>query len=142
MRTFGRLIACLSAVVLGAALLVAPPSRAANISLDGQFIISSVCTVTGASPQTCNSISGAVTTGTLTTAAATNAAYTINNNTVVAASRVKCQIMGYSGTIVTNGYPQIITCVPGAGTITVNITNTHAANALSGTVVIGFMVWN
>lgn len=124
------------------ALVAMLPASAANISLDGNLIIPNVCTVTGATPQTCNAISGAVTTGTLTTAAATNAAYVINNSAVAAASRVSCQVMAYSGTIVTNGYPQIISCVPTAGVITVNLTNTHAANALSGTVVIGFWVVN
>lgn len=138
-----RMIAALGALALCTAAFLAPaPTRAANIALDGQMIISSVCTASGSTPQTCNSISGAVTTNSLATAAATNAAYVINNNTVVATSRVNCTVLGYSGTLVTNGYPQILTCVPGAGTITVNITNTHAANALSGTVVIGFMVFN
>lgn len=118
------------------------PASAANITLDGNLIVPNVCTVTGATPVTCNATSGAATTGTLTTAAATNAAYVINNSAVVAASRVNCQVLAYSGTIVTNGYPQIISCVPAAGTITVNLTNTHAANALNGTVVIGFWVVN
>lgn len=101
-----------------------------------------MCTVTGASPQTCNGQRGIVTSGTLTTAAATNAAYTVNNSSVTASSLVMCTDQGYSGTLVTNGYPIIMTCVPGSGTITVNITNTHAANALNGTVKIGFVVLN
>lgn len=101
-----------------------------------------ICTVTGASPQTCNGQRGIVTSGTLTTAAATNAAYTINNSSVTASSLVQCTVQGYSGTLVTNGYPTIMSCVPGSGAITVNITNTHAANALSGTVAIGFAVLN
>jgi hypothetical protein len=128
--------------VAALAVLSVLPASAANITLDGNLVVPNVCTVTGTSPQTCNATSGAVTTGTLTTAAATNAAYTINNSAVAATSRVNCQVLGYSGTIVTNGYPQIISCVPGAGTITVNLTNTHAANALNGTVVIGFWVVN
>lgn len=106
------------------------------------IVVPGVCTITGTTPQTCNAMSGVVTTGTLTTAAATNAAFTINNSSVVAASRVHCTNLGYSGTLVTNGYPLFLTCVPGAGTITVNITNTHAANALNGTVAIGFTVIN
>lgn len=101
-----------------------------------------ICTVTGATPQTCNGQRGIVTTGTLTTAAATNAAFVINNSSVTTSSLVICTDQGYSGTLVTNGYPVIMTCVPGSGTITVNITNTHAANALNGTVQIGFTVLN
>ena len=100
------------------------------------------CTASGATPQTCNGLRGIVTTNSLSTAAATNAAYVINDSSVTAASLVDCQDIAYSGTLVTNGYPTIMSCVPGAGTITVNITNTHAANALSGTVQIGFKVWN
>lgn len=133
-----------TALALGVALLAlaAPSVQAANLALDGSLIIPNVCTASGATPQTCNAISGTVTTNSLTTAGATNAAYVINNNTVVATSRVKCQVQAYGGTIVTNGYPTIMTCVPGAGTITVNITNTHATNALAGTVAIGFWVVN
>jgi hypothetical protein len=98
------------------------------------------CTVTGATPQTCNGMRGVVTTGTLTTAAATAASYVINNNKALASSVVLCTEQGYSGTLVTNGYPVIMSCVPGAGTITVNLVNTHAANALNGTIAIGFQI--
>lgn len=101
-----------------------------------------ICTSSGATPQTCNGQRGIATTNSLTTAAATNAAYVINNSSVTASSLVQCTNQGYSGTLVTNGYPIIMSCVPGSGTITVNITNTHAANALSGTVAIGFTVLN
>lgn len=100
------------------------------------------CTITGASPQTCNGSEGVVTTGTLTTAAATDASYTINNSSVSATSVVQCTDEGYSGTLVTNGYPVLMVCIPGSGTITVHITNLHATNALSGTVQIGFNVFN
>lgn len=114
---------------------------AATITVDG-IIYPGACTVSGATPQTCNGPSGVATTASLATAAATNAAYVINNTSVTAASRLSCNVLGYSGTIVTNGYPTIVTCVPTAGVITVNLTNTHAANALSGTVAIGFTVSN
>lgn len=97
-----------------------------------------VCNASGASPQTCNGTRGSVVTGTLTTAAATNATYVINNSTVNAASIVMCDLMAYSGTLVTNGYPMVMVCTPGAGTITVNITNVHPSNALNGTLTIGF----
>ncbi len=100
------------------------------------------CTASGATPQTCNGQRGVVTTNSLSTAAATDASYVINNSSVTASSQVQCTDQGYSGTLVTNGYPVIMTCVPGSGTITVHITNTHAANALSGTVKVGFSVLN
>jgi len=110
--------------------------------MDGTAALSPKCTVTGATPQTCNGVSGVVTTGTLTTAAVTNAAYVINNSSVTAASVIQCTDQGYSGTLFTAGIPELITCVPGAGTITVNISNTHATNALSDSVKIGFRVVN
>lgn len=101
-----------------------------------------ICTITGTTPQTCNGQRGIVTTGTLTTAAATDATFTINNSSVATTSLVHCNVQAYSGTLVTNGYPIITTCVPGSGSIAVHITNTHSANALNGTVQIGFFVNN
>ncbi len=100
------------------------------------------CSVTGASPQTCNGYRGTVTTGTLTTAGVTNAAFTINNNIVTATSIVSCDISGYTGTLVTNGIPVVTTCVASAGVLTANVTNVHASNALNGAVTINFIVFN
>ena len=108
-----------------------------NTNVAGTF-----CLVSGATPQTCNGQRGIATTNSLSTAAATDASYVINNSAVTATSQISCTDNGYSGTLVTNGYPVIMSCVPGSGTITVHITNTHASNALSGTVAIGFAVLN
>lgn len=110
--------------------------------MDGTKAITPSCTITGATPQTCNGVKGVVTTGTLTTAAVTNAAFVINNSSVTGASVVQCTDQGYSGALFTAGVPELVTCVPGTGTITVNISNTHATNALNGTVKIGFSVQN
>lgn len=101
-----------------------------------------LCTATGASPQTCNSNRGIVTSGTLTTAASTAATYTINDSSVVATSLILCTNQGYSGTYITNGVPEILDCKAGAGTITVDFANTNATNALNGTVKFGFSVLN
>jgi type 1 fimbria pilin len=98
------------------------------------------CLATGASPQTCNGGFGKVTTGTLTTAAATSASFTINNANVTATNALICTINAYSGTFSTNGDPVIEGCVPGAGTITVNFRNVNAANALNGALTFGFQV--
>lgn len=107
-------------------------------SVGEQFAVG--CSATGTSPQTCNGAWGKVTTGTLTTAAATAATFTINNSSVSATSWVSCQLNGYSGTVTTNGWPEILYCTPGAGTITVTFLNGHATAALSGTLTIGFDV--
>jgi hypothetical protein len=100
------------------------------------------CTASGATPQTCNGQRGVVTTNSLSTAAGVTAAYVINDSSVTAASVLSCDLQTYSGTLFTNGLPTLLTCQPGAGTITIQIGNTAAANALSGTVGIGFIVAN
>lgn len=98
------------------------------------------CVASGATPQTCNGTRGVVTTNSLSTAAVTNAAFVINNSAVTATAVMNCNLTAYSGTLVTNGVPVILTCVPGAGIITVNIYNAGATNALGGTLNISFTV--
>lgn len=141
MGMFRRILAAGFAAVLLVSGLAVPALAQATLSIGG-INVPGACTITGASPQICNGFQGVVTSGTLTTAAVTNAAYTITNSSVAATSRVSCQIQGYSGTLVTNGIPVIASCVPGAGSLVVNITNVHAANAMNGTVAIGFTVYN
>ena len=128
--------------------LLAPAGADTNISLGlagkgtGTVNFSTIATATGATPQTANGQNGIVTTGTLTTAAATAATYVINNSSVTASSLILVTNQGYSGTLVTNGYPVIFSAVAGSGTITINFANTHAANALNGTLKFGFTVFN
>lgn len=141
--------ALLAGVPLGAfAAAVAPITGQA---LDPANIISTLntiigqlngvpCVASGATPQTCNGTRGVVTTNSLSTAAVTNAAFVINDNIVTATTFVSCNLTAYSGTLVTNGVPVILTCVPGAGIITVNIYNAGATNALGGTLNISFTV--
>lgn len=140
MKTLLSFLFCLVASVAAAQQPTLAPSHQYFGGPSLGMIYSDSCTVTGASAQTCNGMRGVVTTGTLTTAAVTAAAYTINNNKATAASVVLCTLEGYSGTLVTNGIPAIVTCVPGAGTITVNFINVHGTNALNGTLAIGFNV--
>jgi hypothetical protein len=104
------------------------------------MVYTDACTVTGATPQTCNGMRGVVTTGTLTTAAVTAATYTVNNSRALATSVMSCDIGAYSGTWVTNGIPVIGSCAPGAGTITFTLVNVHAANALNGTLTLHFTI--
>jgi hypothetical protein len=94
------------------------------------------CTISGASPQACNSWLGTVTTGPLSTAALTSASYVVNNSTVAAGSLIRCGIQNYAGA----GVALITQCVSGAGTITVNIYNASSSAALSGTLTFGFSV--
>lgn len=98
------------------------------------------CIASGASGQTCNGLNGQVTTNSLSTAAATDATYTITDSSVGAANIIYCTIAAYSGTYGTNGDPIIESCVATSTTITVNLRNVNAANALSGTLKISFLV--
>lgn len=98
------------------------------------------CTATGTTPQTCNATKGSVTTGTLTTAAVTAGSYVINNVNANTNSVMSCQLASYSGTLFTNGLPQLMTCTPGAGTITIGFANVHASNALNGTITWHFTI--
>lgn len=101
-----------------------------------------ICTAAGSSAQTCNGQRGIVTTNSLSTAGATAATFTVTNSSVTTSSLVLCTNQGYSGTYVTNGYPIITECKPGNGSFIATIVNTHATNALSGTLQIGFIVLN
>jgi hypothetical protein len=99
-----------------------------------------VVSATGSNTPTINAVLGKFTSATLTTAANTAATLTVSNNLVTANSMVTAEIINYSGTLVNNGIPQRVKVVPGSGTITITIVNTHASNALNGTVTIQFMV--
>lgn len=101
------------------------------------------CTVAASSNAgTCNGKQGVYTTGSLSTAhGAAATAQVISNTSVAATSVVQCTVNGYSGVVGTNGIPVVI-CVPTAGTITATVANSADTNALSGTVGIGFTVFN
>ena len=139
------------AVVHGAATGSAPSISAAgsdsavNLQLSAQstgtVLLGTLCQVSGATPQTCNGQRGLAGFTGLTTAASTAAAaQVIDDNVVTSTSVVECTINGYGGTIHTNGVPVITQCVPGSGTITVQIQNVDTLNALSGTITVGFVV--
>lgn len=89
---------------------------------------------------TLNTQSGKITTAALTTAAETTQAITLTNSKITTTSNVIAWIENYSGTIVTNGIPLIIESVPAAGSAVITVCNIHAANALSGTLIIKFIV--
>lgn len=98
-------------------------------------------TGTAGNSATINSAVGELTTGTLTTASGSTQAITITNSAVSATSIVLVQVAAYSGTLATNGYPVVTKVVPAAGSFVISITNTHGANALSGTVKLRFLVF-
>jgi hypothetical protein len=102
-----------------------------------------LCTGSGATPITCNGAGGRITTLSLGAAALTDVAdIVINDNVVTANSAVTCSINAYGAVYGTAGDPIVMACLAGAGTITLKIRNTHATNALAGTLGVGFRVTN
>lgn len=77
-------------------------------------------------------------TGLTTAAGVTAATMTVTNTSVVASSTIFCQPNGYGGT----GNPIVVNIVPGAGSFTFAIQNTHASAALNATVPVACMVYN
>lgn len=77
-------------------------------------------------------------TGLTTAAGVTATAMTVTNTSVVAASQVFCSANGYAGT----GNPVVVNVVPGVGSFTMQVQNTHASAALNATVPISCIVFN
>jgi hypothetical protein len=99
----------------------------------------SVVTCTGTTTSTCQGLKIVTSYSGLTTAAGvTSAAQTVTNASVAATSLVFCQSMGYGGT----GNPVVVNVIPGAGSFTYLIENTHASAALNATVPVACMVYN
>jgi hypothetical protein len=93
-----------------------------------------------ATPVTINSSTGVITTVAATVAGQQTATFTVNNSAVGPLSTVSADIQGYSGTYGTNGLPFVTVGNVAAGSFTITLANAHGANALSGTISIGFIV--
>lgn len=89
---------------------------------------------------TTNGRSGVITTQSATAAADSSHTFTVTNSHVTATSVILVSINNYSGTIDTNGIPQVIVSNKGAGTYDIIVSNSHGANALSGTLEISYLV--
>lgn len=90
---------------------------------------------------TVNAASGVITTQSASTAAqAYEAGFTVTNSTVAAASVVLARIADYSGTLSTNGIPDVKVDTIASGSFHIRVGNIHATNALSGTMKIHFIV--
>ena len=101
----------------------------------------SIGTATAGNTATINAKFGELTSGTLTTAAATAASLVITNSFVTANSKVEVHLVQYSGTVVTNGIPIVFKAVPTANTLTITLVNV-GANALNGTVKVQFRIFD
>jgi len=98
-----------------------------------------VVTATAASAAvTCNAAIGLITTESLTTAAAAEYVLTLTNNRLKVGSMVYATVgngTSTQGTVVCSGGVSKT-----AGTVTIKVSNTHASEALNGTLLIGFFV--
>jgi hypothetical protein len=118
-----------------------------RLSGSGTAAQPTLCTATGASPQTCNGYRGTITTAVLALGTLVSTTYTVNNNLVFANSVVSCDYVTMTGgTIITQGIPTITQCLPAAGSLTVVITNTGLnamnAGAATPTVTFQFVIFN
>lgn len=96
-------------------------------------------TASGTTTATANGLRSVVSVTGLTTAAGVTAAtMTVTNSSVNASSTIMCQVNGYGGT----GNPGVVNVVPGPGSFTFAIQNTHASAALNATVPVACMVYN
>lgn len=84
---------------------------------------------------TLNKYCGQITTVALTTAAAAEEAFVVNNSKVDAND-----VIAVSTTYAGAGKPVVFITNVGAGVFTVNISNVHAANALDAVLVVNFAV--
>ena len=92
---------------------------------------------------TVNATRGIITTFSASTAALGACTFTVTNNKCTAASNVRVWIVDYAGTILTNGVPILMGTDNHTATgFDIIYVNTHATNALSGAIKIGFEVIN
>lgn len=91
---------------------------------------------------TLNAPSGVITTVALTNAAGAATSFTVTDTSVKAGSNVQAKVVGYTGTIVTNGIPYCVVDTVANGSFILRVINLGAANALSGAVKVGVLVVN
>ena len=89
---------------------------------------------------TLNYPAGLITTQSASAAAGAVHTFAVTNSYVTAASNVRVWVADYSGTFATNGNPNVVVDAIASGTFNIVVINTHGANALSGTLKIGFEV--
>jgi hypothetical protein len=78
----------------------------------------------------------------LTQAGGATGVVTIKNTAITTASIIRVSLNSYSTTLSTNGIPLPSVTAIIAGQCTLNISNAHSTNALSGTAIIGYSIAN
>ena len=113
-----------------------------NGRLYGQAAASNVTQLTSINTTvTLNTTTGIILTASTTLAAAHVTTFTLNNSLITSASCLNFFLMGYNGgALFTNGIPYVYALNPTTGSCTVSVANTHATNALNGTLNIGFQL--
>jgi len=89
---------------------------------------------------TLNATKGLITTISATIAALGASTFTVTNSSASATSHNDVYIVDYAGTVLTNGVPAVYTRNRTATGFDIVITNSHATNALSGILTIGFEI--
>jgi hypothetical protein len=84
-----------------------------------------------------NKAAGVITSEALTTAAGANYTLTLTDSDIAAADQVFASVQNGSNT---QGTPMVATVAPAAGSVVIVVKNTHATQALNGTILISFMV--
>lgn len=135
----------------GALGATAPAINTANsvTTVSGTFKTDSLVQATAATASvagwaaiTCHGSACALTFTGVTTAAATTATAVVTNRNVTSSSLVHASLQSYGGTWVTNGYPNVTVSAVANGSVTLQLTNLHAANALNGAIVVFISVVN
>lgn len=89
---------------------------------------------------TLNSLAGIITCYTSTAATTVGATFTLTNSFITTTSIVYAVVTGYTGTLSTNGFPEVTSVIPAAGSAQITIVNS-GTNALSGVVTVSFIVF-
>lgn len=134
----------ISSAATGAAVNLAAIGSDTNISLQlsakgtGIVLVGDTGTATAtAGAATLNTQRGTITSESLTTAAGADYTLTLTNSKVTTTSKVLPTVDNGSNT--TEGL-SVQRVTPAAGSVVILVRNTHAANALNGTIKIGFLV--
>lgn len=125
-------------------LAVGSPSVPSNVAA-GAITTTRAAPVSQAFGAVTASAASGLLTFTTTLAAVTCATAVVTNTNVVAGSQVDVALQGYTGTPFTNGLPSVArldTAGSSAGSFTLQLCNTHATNALTGSVYVSFLVIN
>jgi hypothetical protein len=118
------------------ALYTEPKYRNALLHIDGLGSEMETGT-TSSSAVTINGYTGLITTEALSTAAGAVETITLTNNKIDSGDAVYCTVANGTNSA---GIPMVATVTPADGSCTIVIMNNHASAAVSGTLLVGFIV--